>query len=124
MRFHLAAHRRRAESLMTDSVIITRIIGTEVGADGRERPKSTPVYQGRAALGWEGSGADVEVAGATVTIRRQVLKLPIGDYVPRKGDRAEFVPDCSLAGVVVALVANGPVRSNAIQWRIPVERIS
>lgn len=116
--------RAQAESMMTDTVTITRPGPATTNPDtSREETPMTTVYTGRAALGWADSVTTPEVAGGTTTVQQQIIKLPIGSYTPQTGDRAEFTSP-GLAGVVVRMTADAPTRSNAVQWKIPVDRLS
>ena len=128
IRYALPQLRSQARSLMGELVSIERATGqwTENEA-GDQVPETGTVYRGCAAL--ENKDVQVatpEVAGGTVTIQRQVLKLPADTpYVPREGDMVAFLEGsqtATLVGMQLRLTETLPVASNAVQYRVPAER--
>lgn len=115
--------RAQAESLMTETVQVTRVGALTVDGTGRQVPSTTVVYSGIAGLGRAGTQPEsVGAPGQQATLQAQVVKFPIGPYVPRDGDVTEFTAGV-LAGVKMRLVGASPVTSQAVQYRMTAERI-
>lgn len=81
----LEAGRRMAESLMVDSVSVSRPTGAVDPITGK--PVTTVVYVGRAKVQtYEAFEKQPDLGGGTVTIQRYTIHVPVGGYVPRVHD--------------------------------------
>lgn len=121
----VARGRRLAESLMPESVTVSRVTGQSVDGNGRTAPTWSVVYRGRAALGAATVSA-AESAGATLIAQQQVVKLPVSDtFAPRDGDLVEFLTGSTphLVGVKMRCAGLVPARSHSVQWRVLAERV-
>lgn len=79
------AGRRLAESLMVDSVSIRR--PTSAIDDETGLPVSTVVYAGRGKVQtYEAFEKTPDVGGATVTVQRYSVHVPVGAYAPAVND--------------------------------------
>ncbi len=87
----------QAESMMRDTATITRVTGTTTDTDGREIPETTEVYgptiephKGKCKL--EANtlvDTSPTVGGATVTIQRYRVDIPVGAGPVQVGDLVE-----------------------------------
>jgi len=81
----LGAGRRMAESLMVDSVSVSRPSGAVDPITGK--PVTTEVYAGRAKVQtYEAFEKQPELGGGTVTVQRYTVHVPVGAYVPLVND--------------------------------------
>lgn len=118
--------RAEANSTLTEPVTVTRPGGWTTAPDGREVPAAPVVFTGLAALGPVNSQTQPDdVAGQTVTAQRQVVKFPVGAFVPLDGDVVEFLAGASahLVGVKMRLSGALPTTSTPVLYRAPAERI-
>jgi hypothetical protein len=114
--------RAQAESLMTETVQVSRVGALTDDGNGRQVPSTTTVYSGIAGLGKAGTQpASVGAPGQQAILQAQVVKFPISPYVPRDGDAVEFTAG-TLTGVKMRLVGASPVTSQAVQYRMAAER--
>lgn len=96
----IARGQRAAERLMTDTCTISRITGTTQDADGREIPARTVIYgpsiephKGRCKVqANQLTDMSPEVGGATVTVQRYRVDVPVsvgpvevGDLIVTRG---------------------------------------
>ena len=116
--------RAQAESMMLDTVTITRPGGTVTAEDGTVTTPAPVVYQGRAR--WKPpttSATQSEVGAAIIVTTPGEVHIPVGAYVPEPGDIIECaasVFDPSLVGrrTVVRSRFGG---SLVTAYRIPIQ---
>lgn len=126
----LAAGRRAAERLMLDRCTVVRL-GEPVTVNGNVTTPETPVYGTVAAPArcrlqtYEAQESNPEAGGATFTVQRYALHVPIGSFDPKIGDVVQIrtaIADPSLVGRryrVVALLH----KTLATAQRLGVEEI-
>lgn len=79
--------REHAESMMRDQCVVTRVTGATADPDDREVPVRTPIYTGRCRVqANQRVDASPEVGGATVTVQRYEIQVPISAGPIRIGD--------------------------------------
>lgn len=116
--------RRMAESLMLDTCTITREQGTPDEVTG-VRPTVT-VYSGRCKVQtYEAQERESEAGGATFTIQRYRVDVPVGSFAPAVGDVVTITAaalDPNLTGPfrVVALLH----KTAATAYRLAVEEVA
>lgn len=119
--------RRMAESLMLDTCTIVRLGTPVTDADGDvTMPAPTQVYSGKAKVQtYEAQESNPEAGGATLTVQRYALHIPVGSYVPEIGHLATIAAsalDPNMVGRkyrVVALLH----KSLATAYRLGVEEV-
>lgn len=88
----LEAGRRIAESLMLDTCTIG-ILGdpvTDPVTDVVTTPLD-PLFTGRAKVQtWEAQESNPEAGGATMTVQRYAVHIPVGSYAPKVGHVVEI----------------------------------
>lgn len=117
--------RAQAESLMTETVQVTRRTGWGESG-GRQIPQHSAVYTGCAGLGRSGvQPAEVGGPGQQLAAQQQIVKFPIGTYLPQDGDQVEFLTgsQAHLVGVRMRLIGAAPASSQSVQYRMLAERI-
>jgi len=130
------AGRQAAERNMRDVWEITRADTTD---PGRQDPNTgdwprVRVYgpdiaphRGKGKLQtYDGYETRSESAGATVTVQRSTLHLPVGGFRMEIGDVAECLAaeDPALVGRKFRLAKKAPVKSLATAYRVDVEEIT
>ncbi|MGJ9505391.1 DUF6093 family protein [Actinotignum schaalii] len=120
----LASGRAAAKRLMTDQVRVTRFTG-EVTVYGLEaRRESTLIYEGRGKLqSYEGYEQDRVVAGASLTITRTRLDIPVGDWGLQPGDQVVVLKsvDPGLIGKEYRVASLAPFKTHATAYRVFVD---
>lgn len=121
----LLESRADAESLMLDTCTIVRL--GELVTDpntGATTPSETTLYTGKAKVqGLDPQESNPEAGGATLTVQRYRVDVPVGAYVPGIGDVVRITAaalDPNLAGRsyrVVALLH----KTLATAYRLAVE---
>lgn len=121
----LLAGRAQAESLMVDSCTIGRPGPAVTDPDtGEITHPATQVYAGKAKVQtWEAQESNPEAGGATFTVQRYAVHVPVGSFAPRVDDVVTITSaalDPNLTGRryrVVALLH----KSLATAYRLGVE---
>lgn len=125
MRFHLAAHRRRAESLMVDSVVIRRPIEpTTDPATGEVVTGAVIVYSGKAR--WKPpttAAAESEIGTAVMITTAGEVHIPVGAYTPQPGDVITCTACDYDPGMIgrTATIRSRFGGSHITAYRIPIE---
>lgn len=124
----LLESRADAESLMLDTCTIG-ILGdpvTDPVTDVVTTPLD-PLFTGRAKVQtWEAQESNPEAGGATMTVQRYAVHIPVGSYAPKVGHVVEITAaalDPHLAGRryrIVALLH----KTMATAYRLGVEEVS
>lgn len=121
----LAAGRRAARTLMTDTVQIRRVVGLSVDPmTGEDSPEYVTVYEGPAKLqSYEGYEQSKEVVEHSATIQRMTLHIPVGAYKSAVGDVVVFTGsrDELLAGREFRVTQEAPFKTHATAYRIFVD---
>jgi hypothetical protein len=102
--------RRRAESLMLDTCTVEAITGvTTDPLTGEDTPAYAPVYTGRCKVqGLDPLERNPEAGGATYTVQRYRVDVPVGAFVPAVGQRVTITAatlDPNLTGQTFRVVA-------------------
>lgn len=119
------AGRRRAESLMTTQVTVSRTSGSPDPVSG-ESPRAT-VYSGRSKLqSYEGYEGNPVVGQKVETVQRMSLHFPVGSFVMAVGDLATVTgsTDALMVGRVFRLVQVAPYKEHATAYRVFVEEVT
>ena len=119
-----------AESLMRDSCTITRTDPDAPwvrGEDGIEQPpEPTVVYTGRCKLqSFVPHESTPDVGGATVTVQRTMLHIPVSSPPVKPGD--EVVVTASIGGLAgrrYRVSYDGPYKTWATATRVYVDEVS
>jgi hypothetical protein len=106
----LLESRADAESLMLDACAIVRPGGTVTDPNTGETSTPSPtVYTGKAKVQtYEAQESNPEAGGATMTVQRYTLHIPVGSYAPEVGDVATITAaaaDTNLVGRKYRVVA-------------------
>lgn len=117
--------RRRAKQLMRSRLEIRRFKGKPRTVEDSLVPvrDSEIVYQGKGKVqSYEAHEQPVQRAGASVTVIRTRIDVPIGDgYAPRPGDIVRVLEnpdDPLLVGETFRLAAAAPFKSMATAYRV------
>lgn len=102
LREQLLESRADAESLMLDSCTITRPGEPVTDPDtGDVTPGGSQVYQGKVKIQtYEAQESNPEAGGATMTVQRYTLHIPVGAYQPAIGDVATITAASADPGLV------------------------
>ena len=119
-----AARRRRAESLMVDTCTVQPVTGVD---DATGDPTlGTAVYTGKCKVQTtQAQEANPEAGGATYTVQRYAVHVPVGAFVPAVGHVVTITAAALDAGLVsrkyrvVALLH----KSLATAYRLAVESV-
>jgi hypothetical protein len=121
------AGRRMAESMMLDTCTVRRVTGEVTDDNGNVTPTYSAVYAGVCKVQTnEGVQTNPEVAGATATVQRYTVHVPVGAFEPAVGQVVNISAarlDPYLAGRsfrVVALLH----KTAATAYRLAVEEVS
>lgn len=110
---------------MVDTWSVRRLTGEMVtNPDFTVTPESVEVYRGKAKLQtYEGHETTVTSAGATVSIQRSSLHVPVGAFRSQPGDIATCVEslDPLLEGRQFRIVQDYPVKTMATSYRMFVD---
>lgn len=116
--------RRFADRVLIAEGTVTRVTGLTVSG-GFDVPTTAMVYSGPLAVARSGTAAgQAEVAGASVTVQRVVVKFPVGAYVMQLGDVVTVTQndlDPSMLGAF-RLVAEDPSATESVLYRVAAER--
>lgn len=115
----IARGRRMAESLMTDTVRVTRINGEPDPVTG-EADRMT-VYEGKARLQNQSQYEQGQVAGQHIgTLQRSLVHLPVESFQMRDGDLCEFIASAApfLEGQVYRLAGEAPYKTFETAYRV------
>ena len=115
----IARGRRMAESLMLDTVRVTRISGEPDPVTGEA--ERVTVYEGKAKLQNQSQYEQDYVAGNRVgTLQRSLVHLPVGSFQMRDGDLCTFLtsPAPFVAGQVYRLTGEAPYKTLETAYRV------
>ncbi len=124
MRFHLAAHRRRAESLMVDAAEIRRPVEPITDpATGEVLTGAVIVYSGKARWKPPVTATATEVGTAVMITSPSEVHIPVGTYAPQPGDVIICTACKHDPGMIgrTATVRSRFGGSQITAYRIPVE---
>ena len=115
-----------AAALMTASCQVYRKTGTR--RDGvRIVALWETVYQGKCRLRSHGNYEAVKggLAGSTLAIYRNEIRLPVGSYAAQRGDVIQITNslDANLIGQLWRIASDWPVDEHATAYRPPVDRL-
>lgn len=80
------AGRVAAERGMLDQCTVRRVIGEATDADGNVTPTTALVYSGRCKVqAWIAQESNPEAGGATGTVQRYSVHVPVGSFRPAVG---------------------------------------
>lgn len=117
--------RRRANRLMPSTLRVVRYSGKPRLVPGSLEPvrDSAVVYEGRGkAQSYEAHEQSVTVAGASITVIRVRIDVPVNEgYEPRPGDVVTVLAnpdDSQLEGKEFRLASEAPFKSMATAYRV------
>lgn len=116
--------RGAAEDRMLDTCAIKRVSGETTDTDGRVVSMYDPVYTGKCrVVDVEGVVSTPEAGGASFTVRRIRVDIPVGAAVIRRGDVVDITgsvtrPDVTGAS---ARVTSVPIGTQVTAYRLGVE---
>ena len=120
----VARGRRMAESLMLDTVRVTRINGAMDPVTGES--ERTVVYEGKAKLQNQSQYEQDQVAGGHVgTIQRSLVHLPVGALQMADGDLCTFLTSSApfVAGQVYRLAGEAPYKTFETAYRVYADQV-
>lgn len=116
--------RRMAESLMLDTVRVTRISGEPDPVTGES--ERTVVYEGKAKLQNQSQYEQDQLAGGHVgTIQRSLVHLPVGAFQMADGDLCTFLTSSApfVAGQVYRLAGEAPYKTFETAYRVYADQV-